>query len=364
MILSELIDHIETIAPTAYQESYDNSGLLVGKPSQKITKALIGLDCTEAVVDEAIRIKADLIITHHPILFSGIKRLNGMNYVERVLIKAIKHDIALYAIHTNLDNIHNGVNAKVAERLGLTNLSMLAPKANLLHKLVTFVPKSHEEKVRDALFEAGAGSVGNYSECSFNSAGWGTFKGDENSNPFLGKKGDRHTEEEVKIEIIYPIINQKKVLKALLETHPYEEVAYDLIPLANTNLQIGSGMLGSLPLEIPEKEFLIMVKEKMGAKVIRHTELKGTNVKRVALCGGAGSFLLKDAINAGADVFITSDYKYHQFFDAENRIVIADIGHYESEQFTMELLLEIIQKKFPTFAVCLTQVNTNPVHYL
>lgn len=363
MVLTALIDYLEGIAPLPYQESYDNSGLIVGDPNRETNHALISLDCTEEVIDEAIRLGCDLIISHHPIVFKGLKRFNGRNYVERVVMKAIKNDIALYAVHTNLDNIYGGVNKKIAEKLKLQQLSILSPKEDLLNKLVVFVPREHAEKLRSALFRAGAGQIGNYSECSFNVSGTGTFKAEEGTNPYVGVIGERHAEGEDRIEVIYPQHIERSMLIAMYEAHPYEEVAYDIYRLQNKYDQVGSGMIGHLPAPLKEIEFLELLKQNLAAKVIRHTRLRDKNIERVAVCGGSGGFLLPHAIKRGADVFVTADYKYHEFFDAEKKIVIADVGHFESEQFTQELLLEIIQKKFPNFAVRLTGVNTNPINY-
>jgi dinuclear metal center YbgI/SA1388 family protein len=363
MKLSQLTAFLESLAPLAYQEDYDNAGLIVGRPDMEINQALISLDCTEAVVDEAIATNCQVIISHHPIVFRGLKKFNGKTYVERVVERAIRHNIALYAIHTNLDNVMTGVNARICETLGLKNCRILAPKHNMLKKLVTYVPVDNAEEVRAALFSAGAGDIGNYSECSFNAAGTGTFKGNDQTNPYVGEPGKQHHENEVRIETVYPAILENKILTALILAHPYEEVAYDLYNLTNQHQQVGSGMIGEL--EFPDKEeaFLYHIKEKMNARVIRHTAFTGKRIKKVAVCGGAGGFLLKQAIAAGADIFITADYKYHEFFDAEGKIIIADIGHFESEQFTQQLLYEIIQKNFANFAVRLTEVNTNPVKY-
>jgi dinuclear metal center YbgI/SA1388 family protein len=363
MKLSQLTSYLESIAPLAYQEDYDNAGLIAGEPDQDIYGALVSLDCTEAVVDEAIGTNCQVIISHHPIVFRGLKKFNGKTYVERVVEKAIRNNIAIYAIHTNLDNVIDGVNTRICETLGLKNCRILAPKPNLLKKLVTYVPLSHADEVRNALFNAGAGNIGNYSEVSFNAEGTGSFKGDEHTKPHVGEQGKRHLENEVRIETIYPTVLESKVLMALILAHPYEEVAYDLYQLSNQNQQIGSGMIGELDVPIDEKAFLSHVKEKMRTSVIRHTTFTGRPIKRVAVCGGAGSFLLKQAIAAGADIFITADFKYHEFFDAEGKLVIADIGHFESEQFTQQLLYDIIKKKFSNFAVRLTEINTNPVKY-
>lgn len=363
MILSELTNYLETIAPLTYQESYDNSGLIVGDKNMSVTKILISLDCTVDVVDEAIEIGANVIVSHHPIVFSGLKKFNGKNYVERVVIKAIKNDIALYAIHTNLDNVSHGVNLKITERLGLINAKILEPKKSLLSKLVTFVPNEHAANVRDQLFAAGAGHIGNYSECSFNAEGYGTFKGNDNSNAFVGEKNITHKEPETRIEVMFPSRLESNILIALKDAHPYEEVAYDVISINNEHQEVGSGMIAEFKEAISELEFLNILTKSLNSPVVRHTALQNKMIKKVAVCGGSGSFLLNSAMKNNADAFVTADYKYHQFFDAEGKILICDVGHYESEQFTMELLLEKIQKKFPTFAVCLTKCNTNAVHY-
>ena len=364
MIIREIITYIETVAPPAFQESYDNAGLIIGDPETTVTSALITLDVTEAVIDEAIETGCELIIAHHPILFKGIKRLNGTNYVERCVIKAIKNDIAIYAAHTNLDSVIGGVNTKICEKIGLTDLRILAPVKEQLLKLVTFIPDDHLDNVRDALFAAGAGSIGKYDKCSFGTEGTGTFRGGKESNPYVGDVGEYHFEKETRIETIIPRHLKNNIMNALLKTHPYEEVAYDIYPLENTLQQVGAGMIGELPGAEHEIDFLSRLLQIFGCKNIRHTYLLGKPVKKVAVCGGSGSFLLSAAIKAGADVFITADMKYHDFFDAEEKIVIADIGHYESEQFTKELFYEILIKKFPNFALRLSEVKTNPVLYL
>ncbi|TKC04924.1 Nif3-like dinuclear metal center hexameric protein [Pedobacter frigoris] len=363
MRLSSLIKYLEDYAPSNYQEDYDNSGLIIGNVNQEIQGALVALDCTEAIVDEAITHGCNLIITHHPIVFKGLKRITGKTYVERVVLKAIKNNIALYAIHTNLDHVKNGVNGVICDRLGLQGTKVLSPKRGLMKKLVTFCPAALAPGVRGALFDAGAGSIGNYSDCSFNGEGTGTFKAAADTNPFVGEQGVQHHEQEVRIETVFLAQDERKVLLALFEHHPYEEVAYDVYPLENKLETVGAGMVGWLDEEMDGRDFLRLVKERMDTSVIRHTKLLPRRIKKVAVCGGSGSFLLKEAIAAGADAFVTADFKYHEFFDAEEKIVIADIGHFESEQFTSDLLIDIIQEKFPNFAIRLTEHNTNPINY-
>jgi len=363
MRLAVLIKHLESYAPLNYQEDYDNSGLLTGNPDQEVTAALVALDCTEVIVDEAIAKGCNLIITHHPIVFKGLKKLTGKNYVERVIIKAIQNNIALYAIHTNLDSVQNGVNGVICKRLGLQQARILNPKAGNLKKLVTFCPTAHVTQFREVLFAAGAGDIANYSNCSFNTEGTGTFKANEGTTPFVGSHGIQHHERETRIETIFLVQDERKILLALLENHPYEEVAYDIYPLENKLNTVGSGMIGWLEQEMEATEFLAFLKARMDVTVIRHTRTTGKKIKRVAVCGGSGSFLLNNAIAAGADAFITADFKYHEFFDADGKLMIADIGHFESEQFTSDLLIDIIREKFPNFAIRLTEHNTNPINY-
>jgi dinuclear metal center YbgI/SA1388 family protein len=364
MKIQELTQYLEQIAPLSYQESYDNAGLIVGDARAEIQGVLICLDSTEAVIEEAIATGCNLVIAHHPIVFSGLKKITGKNYVERVIIKAIQNNIAIYAAHTNLDNVfQNGVNAKIGERLGLENTRILRPKADLLRKLYTFAPTSAAEAVRNALFGAGAGHIGQYSECSFTSIGEGTFLGNAQSNPHVGEREKRHREPEERIEVIFEAYKQGRVVSALLGAHPYEEVAYDILKLENSHTWAGAGLVGKLATPVSVPEFFALLKKNMDAACIRHTAICKPTIQTVALCGGAGGFLLRDAIGAKADVFVTADYKYHEFFDADGQIIIADIGHYETEQFTIDLFFELITKKFSTFAVRKTQVRTNPVFY-
>jgi dinuclear metal center YbgI/SA1388 family protein len=322
------------------------------------------LDAIEEVIDEAIEKKCNMVLAHHPIVFSGLKSLTGKNYIERTIIKAIKNDIAIYAAHTNLDNVLEGVNQKIAQKLSLKNIQILEPKKGLLKKLYTYIPVSHTEIVRSALFEVGAGNIGKYSECSFKVSGEGTFKGNGDSNPFIGEKEKLQVEKEDKVEFIFPSYLERALLKKLFEVHPYEEVAYEIITLDNYHQEIGSGVIGELEAPMNTMEFLESLKIQMQTSLVRYTEPIQEKIQRIAVCGGAGSFLLNTAIAKKADVFITGDFKYHQFFDADGQIVIADIGHFESEQFTIELFYEILIKKFPNFALYLTKVITNPIKYI
>lgn len=364
MKIRDITNAIAAFAPLQYQESYDNAGLLFGSADWELTGVLLTLDATEAVIDEAIEKKCNLVVAHHPIVFGGLKKINGNNYVERVAIKAIKNDIAVYAAHTNLDNVRNGVCDMMARRLELQQCSILSPKRELLRKLYTFVPQADAERVRAALFAAGAGHIGAYNECSFNVEGRGTFKAGEGTTPYVGTVGQQHIEAETKVEVIFPVYLEQVITKALLGSHPYEEVAYDIVKLENAYAEVGSGLIGTLKEPMEEAAFLRWVKQQFDTGCVRYTPLRGKPVRKVALCGGAGSFLLKRAISAGADAYISADFKYHEFFDAENQIVIADVGHFESEQFTVELFYHILTEKFPNFAPLKSTIRTNPVNYL
>lgn len=363
MKIKEVISSLEIYAPPALQEGYDNAGLIAGDEDAECTGILVSLDATEAVISEAIERKCNLVISHHPIVFSGLRRLTGKNYVQKAVITAIKNDIALYAIHTNLDNVINGVNGRIANLIGLQHISILAPKESQLKKLYTFVPAASADMVRQAIFDAGGGHIGNYDECSFNAEGYGTFRAGANTDPFVGKPGELHKENEIKIEVVFPAWFENPIIKALVSSHPYEEVAYDIIRLENKFASIGSGVIGDLNKPVEEAAFLELIKKTFGLKVIRHSPLLNKPIRRVAACGGAGSFLISNALASRADIYLTSDVKYHEFFDANDKMVIADIGHFESEQFTINLLQEFLEQKFPTFAVLKTEVNTNPVRY-
>ncbi len=361
--IKEITQAIEEFAPLVLQEDYDNAGLIIGDANREVKGVLITLDVTDEVINEAVENHCNLIVAHHPLIFRGVKKINSKNPVGRMIISAVKNDIAVYAAHTNLDNVSNGVNAMIARKLGLVNTSVLHPKEKMLKKLVTFCPADFASNVREAVFKAGAGHIGKYDSCSFNTDGEGTFRAQEGAKPFVGKVGELHFEPEVRIETVFPGFLQNRIVSALLQAHPYEEVAYDIYSLDNHYEHTGAGMIGELPSPEAPHEFLKRVKNVFQAGCLRHTAICKEKIVKVALCGGTGSFLLHDAIARGADIFITGDVKYHEFFDADNRIIIADAGHYESEQFTKELLMNIIKKKFSTFAVRFSEINTNPIGY-
>ena len=364
MKIKELVSALERFAPLPLQDGFDNAGLQIGLTEAEATGALLCLDVTEAVLDEAIALGYNLIISHHPLIFKGSKSITGKDYVERCILKAIKNDIVIYSAHTNLDNAQGGVNYKIAEKIGLKNLKVLEPKENNLVKLVTFVPYAQADAVREALFAAGCGNIGDYDSCSYNLKGEGTFRAKEGTHPFCGIIGELHHEEEVRIETILPSFKKAETIKALLAAHPYEEPAFDIYPLLNDWLQAGSVIVGELDESETELEFLKRIKKTFEVGCLRRNKLKGREIQRVALCGGAGAFLLPQAIRSGADVFITGEIKYHDYFGHEEDILMAEIGHYESEQYTKEIFYSIIRDLFPNFALQLSKINTNPIKYL
>lgn len=364
MKIREVVSALDRFAPLPLQDGFDNAGLQIGLTEAEITGALLCLDVTEQVLDEAISLGFNLIVSHHPLIFKGYKSITGKDYVERCMLKAIKHDLVVYSSHTNLDNSTGGVNFAIAGKIGLNRVSILKPKEDALLKLVTFVPEEKAAAVRKALFEAGCGNIGNYDSCSYNLEGAGTFRATEGTNPYCGSIGSLHTEKEIRIETILPAFLKRRVTRALTESHPYEEPAFDFYPLRNEWMQAGAGVIGELSEPETELGFLCRIKETFRVGCVRHNALSGRPVRRVALCGGAGAFLLPDAIAGGADVFLTGEIRYHDYFGHEKEILMAEIGHYESEQYTKELLHDILRKEFPDMRMQLSQVNTNPIHYL
>ncbi|RTY93385.1 Nif3-like dinuclear metal center hexameric protein [Flavobacterium sp. GT3R68] len=364
MKIKEILTILDEMAPLAYAEDFDNVGLLVGNLDMEAAGVLVCHDALENVIDEAIAKKCNLVVCFHPIVFSGLKKITGKNYVERSIIKAIKNDVAIYAVHTALDNHKDGVNKIFCDALGLTNAKVLIPKLNFIRKLVTYTIPENAEKVRNALFDAGAGNIGNYENCSFNSKGIGTYMGNEHSNPEIGERFEFVEGDEIKIEVIFEKHLQAKILKALFNNHVYEEIAYEIYDLQNQHQSIGLGMIGELKHPMNEKDFLTFVKEKMEANGIRHSEFTGKPIKKVAVLGGSGSYAIKNAIMAGADAFLTADLKYHQFYEAENQLLLADIGHFESERYTKNYIVDYLRKKILNFAIIFSEENTNPVKYL
>jgi dinuclear metal center YbgI/SA1388 family protein len=364
MKLKELCSFLESEIPLAFQESYDNSGLQAGNPEMEIVAALLTVDVTEEVVNEAIRCKCNLIISHHPLIFGSLKRLTGSTSTERILFTCIKNDIAVYSAHTNLDITHHGVSHKMAEKLGLENIIVLVPLEKKLIKLVTYIPETHLDKVRNAIFDSGAGSVGNYDRCGFTVEGTGSFRGNEQTNPFIGERGELTYEKEIRFETVFFSHLKEKMIKTLVENHPYEEVAYDLYSLENRNIDAGLGCTGVFSSPLTEDEFLQRVAEVFNSRGIRHSQKSGRKINKVALCGGAGASLIYNAIASKSDAYITADIKFHSYFEAENKLLLMDIGHYESEKFAVEILKDLIIKKFPKFAVRFSETNTNPINYL
>jgi dinuclear metal center YbgI/SA1388 family protein len=364
MKLKEIAGYLDSSVPLSYQEDYDNSGLQVGDPDKEVKSALIALDVTGEIIEEAVGYGCDLIISHHPLIFSGLKRLSGRNFTEKLVIEAVKRDIAVYSAHTNLDIFKGGVSRKMAEKLNLQNVKVLSPLKGRLLKLVTYIPENYLDAVREAVFDAGAGVIGNYDNCGFVTNGTGSFRGNESTNPFAGVKGTLHFEKEIRFETILLSHLKGKVIKALLDSHPYEEVAYDIYSLENNNVDVGLGCTGELNEAVIEKEFLGLVRDIFGSKGLRHSQLTGKKIKKIAVCGGSGASLLREAISSGADAYITGDIKYHNYFDAESKILLVDAGHYETEKFSSEIIYDLIIKKFPKFAVRFSKTDTNPINYL
>ena len=363
MIVKEVCHILEELAPLAYAEDFDNVGLLVGDPTTKVSGILVSLDTLETVVDEAIAKNCNLIVSFHPILFNGLKQLTPSDYVRKTLIKALKNDIAIYSMHTALDNVKGGVNSKIADQLHLEDLKVLIPKKGVLKKLNTYIPTTSLETVKESLYQVGAGAIGNYKNCSFSSSGTGEFTPIEGANPTKGSLHQAEQVNETQLQLVFTADQEASIIKTLIEVHPYETVAYEVYSLDNSQEEVGMGRIGRLPEPLNEHKFLSLLKGKFNCEVIKHSSFINKEISKVAVLGGSGAFAIDAAIRAGADAFVTADLKYHDFFKAENRILLADIGHYESEQFTKNLLVEYLTKKIPNFAISLSETLTNPVKY-
>ena len=362
--VKDILGTLDKYAPFSYQEEYDNAGLLLGSENATVKGVLVCLDITEDVLDEAISKGCNLLVSHHPIIFKGLKQVVDTTITGRIVQKAIQHSISIIAIHTNLDNVSKGVNLALAKTLQLSNGQILQPKTGLLKKLITFCPESSADAVRKALFDAGCGHIGNYDACSFNTNGLGSFRAGEGANPYVGSIGQIHFEPEVRIETIFPSHLEKAAVHALLKSHPYEEVAYDIYMLQNVHTLVGAGYIGDLPQEMELDAFLQYVKNKLGVDGLRYAGTTRQSIGKVAICGGSGAFLIKDAIKAGAHAYITGDIKYHEFLDYHQQIILVDAGHYETERYSISLLSDILTENFNTFAVLISKINTNPVRFL
>ena len=371
--VADLTAALETLAPPALQMAYDNSGLLVGEPDTEITGVLITLDCLEATVEEAIDTGCNVIVAHHPIVFGGLKRLTGRTYVERVVMRALRAGVALYAIHTNLDSVlAQGVSGRLAAKLGLRGVTTLQPTAGALQKLAVYVPADPAglvDRVAAAMWAAGAGQIGHYDEASFRTAGTGTFRPLAGAEPAIGSApavdgtgaaGDREAVSEHKLEVVVPRVLAKAVLRAARAAHPYEEMAYDLYDVAGAHPDYGMGAVGDLHTDMAYDAWLDYLCARLELTGLKVTADTGRPIRRVAVCGGSGASLLGAARASGAQAFVTADFKYHEFFDAEGELVVCDVGHYESERHTTQLLYEYISTRFGTFAARMTQLDTNP----
>ena len=361
--LGEFTRWLEELIPPAFQEQYDNSGLQVGDPDASINSVLLTVDVTSEVIAEAREHGCNLIISHHPLIFTPLKRIAGGSETELCVASAVRGGIAIYSAHTSFDNVSWGVSHILAEKIGLTKIRVLAPLKGKLSKLIAFVPVSHAARVREALFAAGAGHIGNYDRCSFNVPGDGTYRAGEGADPYAGQVGEDHSEPEIRIEAVMPSHLSSSCVRALLAAHPYEDVAYDIIALENEYHGAGAGAIGTLPATLTGIMLLERLKEVTGIPVIRYSGDTARTVKTIAVCGGSGSDLISVAARAGADAFVTGDIKYHAFAQAPHDMIVADIGHYESEKFSLELLHNLIKKKFPKFALRFSGIKTNPVNY-
>lgn len=364
MKVREILESLEHFAPLPLQDSFDNAGLQVGVTEVEATGTLLCLDVTEAVVDEAISLGFNLIISHHPLIFKSCKSITGKDYIGRCIFKAIKNDIVIYSAHTNLDNVVKGVNAKMAEKIGLKNIRILSARNDALLKLVVYVPSEYVGSVREALFAAGCGCIGQYDSCSYSCEGKGTFRPLEGTRPFCGVIGKLHTASEVRVETILPAHCKADVLQVLLDNHPYEEPAFDFYPVRNDWSQVGAGVVGELEKPMECRDFLWKVKQTFGVECIRHNGFNDRKIATVALCGGAGAFLIPQALHGKADAFVTGEIKYHEYFGYENDILLVQAGHYESERYTIELFSEVLGKSFPGLRIRQTECNTNPIKYL
>ena len=361
--INNIIDLLDEWAPPAYAEDFDNVGLLVGDSSKQCTGVLVSHDCIEVVLDEALDTNCNLIVCFHPILFTGLKKITGRDYVEKVILKAIRNEIAIYALHTRLDNHPEGVNKLLSDRLGLLESKVLIPKPSGLKKLSTYVPKSDVDDVLQALHQAGAGAIGNYSECSFILEGKGQFRGNEKSQPHIGNPSEKTQVEEVQIQVVFESYLKEKIQNALITAHPYENIAYEIFILDNTLDKVGIGRIGKLAQPHTEEQFLSFVKEKLQTQLIRHSPFTRKPIETVAVLGGSGSFAISNALSQKADAFITADLKYHHFYQGGNTLLLLDVGHFESEQFIKNLIVDYLSKKLPNFAIILSHAKTNPVNY-
>ncbi|MCS7077691.1 MAG: Nif3-like dinuclear metal center hexameric protein [Bacteroidia bacterium] len=364
MIIQELIDFLQQIAPNNLKEDYDNVGLLIGSPKNEVKSVLTALELSDEVIDEAKKLNCNLIITHHPIIFRPFKKITSQSYNEHIVYRCVQEGLNVYAMHTNFDHVFKGTNYGLAQQFNLSTLKPLRKLQEYYKVLVTFVPTHQVARVRSALSQAGAGNIGNYSECSYNVQGYGTFRPNEHSKPFSGIKNQLSQEVEVRLEMRFPAYLEGQVVSALLQSHPYETPAYHIFADHSTQeLYDGAGIIGDLPTSYTPKDFLKIVKQVLKTPFLRYTRTDKKKIQRIALCGGAGSFLIPDAIEQKADAFITSDITYHTFFDVPRSLMLIDGGHYETEQHVAQMIANYITQKFDTLIVNVSTISTNPVCY-
>ena len=362
MTVGDLCGWLEQRAPLRFQEDYDNSGLLVGQRSWTVTGVLCCLDADEAVVHEAVARGCNVVLSHHPIVFKGLKRLTGATAVERTVALALKHNVALYAGHTNWDSIQGGVSFSLAQRLGLVAPRIMMPRGGELLNLVVYVPAEHASPVAEAAFGAGAGRIGAYDECHFSGSGTGTFRPLDGAQPFVGQIGVREVADEHRLEFVLPKHRKSAVQQAVWAAHPYEEVAHSWISLDNSWSEVGYGAVGNLPEPIRLGDFLAVCAAQLGAESVRYsTSSLDRIVQRIAVCGGSGAEFAGAAAAAGADAYVTGDLKYHGFQDPPGGLVLVDVGHGESERPFIDDWAELIRSEFVTFAVLISETDNRPV---
>ncbi len=359
---SELMKFMEEFAPVNLAEDYDNVGLLIGSRNQEIKKVLVCLDVTTKVVEEAVEKKVNLIVSHHPIIFKGLKRIVEEDPKGRLLYKLIRNGIGVYSAHTNMDFTHGGINDTLANLLGLSNIRNLKKhKEDRFFKIVVFVPEQNTDTVREAMCSAGAGWVGDYSDCTFMVKGTGTFKPLEGTNPYIGSKGNLEKVEEYRLETIVPQKKLKKVVNAMIEAHPYEEVAYDVYPMELSLKEYGFGKVGSLVETQKLDKFISTVKEKLNVKSVRVIGSVKKEIRNVAVfCGSFDT----DVINSmnGVDVLVTGDMKYHDALDAaEMGLCIIDAGHYSTERIMVPRLAWILSQRFASVDIETSILEENPI---
>lgn len=365
MTIKEVTQFLESRFPLYLQEDFDNCGVQCGNVNNEISGAMVCFEMTEKIIDEAISKNCNLVISHHPLILKrGITKIVPSDRVGAMICKALANNMVLYSMHTNIDSGEGGGNDVFAEKLGLSDVKVMAPVKGLYRKLVVNVPAEHSEKLKEALFKIGCGQQGNYQKCSYSTLGKGQFEPNGEAKPFIGTQNNLEKVEEERIEMIYPAYLQHAVIQAIYENHPYEEPAFDLFSLENTERKVGLGRIGELPEEMDCKEFFSYLKEKLNLEHLRYCGDEGKKIRRVAVCGGGGAGFIDTAIALNADAYVSGDFKYHDFFKSHSGTVLVDIGHYEGECFIKNIIFNLLKEKFTTFAVLSSEFENLNVKYI